>query len=414
MKQWSPMQQTTASPALTDTERAVLAAVYSHGETTRPEISRALGLTKPTVSLAVAELEKTGLIVPVRARQGSTGRAAAVYGIADSAGWLLGIDLGSTRLQLLARGLDGQRLASSSHSLDSDETDGPVQILEAVREQVARIAAPLFETRGPLRAVGIALPRIIPQYLEQSAAGRAGKGHALPGILDALSLPDGVPVLLENNVNCAALAEMERGTAQGHDDFVFLQVGVGIGAGIVADRRVLRGAHGGAGEISSLPVGWPAQDQGDEFALEHYLGSRELLRRCTSTWDPGFGPAPATVPELFEHARAGTPPAVAALAQHANDIGQLARTLTAVVDPALIVLGGGVGQNPLLTAGVTEAVHRFKPEITVRVSGLGDQATVEGAVALTLDHALSGLLGSRHSPRLDGRTTVLTTGQPAP
>ncbi|SFU11357.1 ROK family protein [Arthrobacter sp. ov118] len=409
MKQWSPVQQTADTPALTDTERAVLAVVYAQRETTRPEISSELGLTKPTVSLAVAELEKVGLIVPLRARQGSIGRSATVYGLAESAGWLLGIDLGSTRLQLLARGLDGRSLASSSLSLDSDDDDGPVQILKAVRDQVARVAAPLSQTNGPLRAVGIALPRIIPQYLEQSAAGSTEKGHALPGILEALSLPEGVPVLLENNVNCAALAEMERGTAQDHDDFVFLQVGVGIGAGIVADRRVLRGAHGGAGEISSLPVGWPARDQGDEFALEHYLGSRELLRRCTSAWDPSFGPAPTTVPELFEHARTGTPPAVTALAQHANDIGQLALTLTAVVDPALIVLGGGVGQNPLLTAGVTGTVHRFKPEISVRVSDLGDQATVEGAVALTLDHALSGLLGSRHTRRLDGRTTVLTT-----
>jgi len=406
------MQAAVESALLTETERAVMSVIHAQGETTRPEIGRALDLTKPTVSTAVAQLERHGLVAAVSARQGTLGRAAAVYGIAQSAGWLLGIDIGSTRVKLLARGLDGAPLASATRELDEPHQVQRPNLLPAVQAEVAQVMKKLSASYGPLRAVGIALPRIIPEYLAQSSSGNSGRGHQLPEMLDALSLPTGIPVLLENNVNCAALAELDRGVAAGHEDFVFLQVGVGIGSGIVADRKVLRGARGGAGEVSSLPTSWPARPRDDEFALEHYLGSRQLLARCTASWDKASGEAPDTVPTLFAYAQQGVPAAVSALAQHAQDIGQLALALTAVVDPALIVLGGGVGQNPLLTEGIREAVQRSKPYVEVSVSALGDEATVEGAVALTLDHALWSLLGSHHPRRLDGRTTVLTTGQP--
>ncbi|MBT2588501.1 ROK family protein [Arthrobacter sp. ISL-95] len=399
-----------ASPTgieLTETERSVLSVVYAKGECTRPDISASLDVSKPTVSLAVSALENAGLIAPVRARQGSLGRSATVYAIAASAGWLLGLDIGSTRVKVLSRGLDGRELKSVSKSLSGPGTRNE-QILKLIGSLVAGMIDEIAPVAGPLRAVGVAVPRVISQYLNEESTSRTVGRPALAEILAALDLNADVPVLLENNVNCAALAEMELGSAQDVNDFVFLQVGVGIGSGIVADRRVLRGARGGAGEVSSLPTGWPAHTaKADRFALEDYLGANQFLDRWTSTWDVRQGPVPTTVAELFDSAAAGVPTAVAALDQHSRDIGQLVLSLAAVLDPALILLGGGVGQNPHLLEGVRAVVQRIKPEVQVTAGSLGEDATVEGAVALTLDHALSGLLGSRYKRRLDDRTTVV-------
>jgi predicted NBD/HSP70 family sugar kinase len=396
---------------LSDTERAVLSVVVAEKETTRPAIRRVLELSAPTVGAAIARLIDLGLVSSLRTSQGALGRAAAVYGVAHTAGWLLGLDVGSTRVKLNAQGLDGRRLVELSADLEGDgpgATD-PDAVVATVRSLLRRARRRVRDENGPLRVVGIALPRIIPEYLQRDSGDHGGT----PGrdaLIGALGLPDGVPVLLENNVNCAALAEMDRGAAQGHDDFVYLQVGVGIGAGIVADRRVLRGSRGGAGEVSALPIGWPSRPQDDPFALEHYLGSRSLLARCREAWDDADGPAPASVPELFLQAEQGAAVARQALAQHAEDIAQLALTLGAVVDPALIVLGGGVGQSPMLTEGIRAGVQRFRPDVDVVVSALGDAATVEGAVALTADYARSTLLGPHHERRLDVRTAVVAGG----
>lgn len=393
---------------LTDTERSVFSVVHAKGECTRPDISASLDVSKPTVSIAVSSLEAAGLIAPVRARQGSLGRSATVYAVAPTAGWLLGLDIGSTRVKLLARGLDGRELKSQSADLDGPSETRNSELLDLVNTLVAATVRELTAVAGPLRAVGVALPRIIPQYLTEVPGSGTASRPALAEILTALALDDGVPVLLENNVNCAALAEMELGSAQDVDDFAFLQVGVRIGSGIVADRRVVRGARGGAGEISALPTGWPAHPgTTDRFALEQYLGADQFLDRWVSTWDSQYGPAPATVADLFSYAAEGVPSAVAALDQHSRDIGQLALALTAVLDPALIVLGGGVGQNPHLLQGVRSAVQEVKPEVQVSAGSLGADATVQGAVVLTLDHALSRLLGSNYKRRLDDRTTVI-------
>ncbi|MEG9249800.1 ROK family protein [Arthrobacter sp. Soc17.1.1.1] len=393
---------------LTDTERSVFSVVHAKGECTRPDISASLDVSKPTVSIAVSSLEAAGLIAPVRARQGSLGRSATVYAVAPTAGWLLGLDIGSTRVKLLARGLDGRELKSQSADLDGSSETRNSELLDLVNTLVAATVRELTAVAGPLRAVGVALPRIIPQYLTEVQGSGTASRPALAEILTALALDDGVPVLLENNVNCAALAEMELGSAQDVDDFAFLQVGVRIGSGIVADRRVVRGARGGAGEISALPTGWPAHPgTTDRFALEQYLGADQFLDRWVSTWDSQYGPAPATVADLFSYAAEGVPSAVAALDQHSRDIGQLALALTAVLDPALIVLGGGVGQNPHLLQGVRSAVQEVKPEVQVSAGSLGADATVQGAVVLTLDHALSRLLGSNYKRRLDDRTTVI-------
>jgi predicted NBD/HSP70 family sugar kinase len=388
----------------------VLAAFAPQRELTRPELSRELGLSKPTVSLAIGELEREGLVASVRSQQGPTGRAAAVYRLAEGAGWLLGLDIGSTHVRLVARGLDGALLLERGDDAATPAGDRPAlaDLAAVAGRYVAAARRRLTPAHGPLRAAGVALPRIVPARLEPDSVLSSPTGDTdLSALLGALKLAPGTPVLFENNVNCAALAEMSLGAARGCEDFVYLQIGIGVGAGIVANGRLLRGALGGAGEVAALPFPWTAGDPTVPFALERHLGSRELLRRCRQRWPEQAAPAPADVPELFDRASAGEPAAQEIVREHAEEVGKLAVALAAVLDPALLVLGGGVGQNPQLTETVARTLHGYNPEAAVRVTELGDRATAEGAVALATEHALSQLLEEHRKSRLDGRAALV-------
>lgn len=387
----APAADRVAGPGLSETAQAVGLALVRHGATTRPRLSVALGLSKPTISAAVAELEQAGLVAPLPTRAGSAGRSAAVFGVAPGAGWSLGIDLGNAQIRLAARGLDGTALAQRGSTLRA--AGGVDRLLrdaaDAVAETVDRLAG-----AGPLRSVAIALPK--PIRADHRLTGREGPslgGLAAEEVLGRLSLPAGVPVLAENNVNCAVLAEVEGGVALGRQDVVLVQVGERLGAGIVVGGRLVHGARGGAGEVADVPYPWAPDRPAQELGLEQHLGAGALLRRDAAT-GPGDAVVADRVTALLARAEAGDPPAVAAVRAHAAEVARLVLALVAVLDPEMVVLGGAIGDHPLVGRWVRAGVAGVAPHTEVVPSALGGAATVEGAAALASRSVLAGLFPS--------------------
>ncbi|MFD4504945.1 ROK family transcriptional regulator [Streptomyces sp. NPDC058457] len=359
------------APRLTESAGAVFAVLAQAGSATRPRLASLAGLSKPTVSAAVAELEGAGLATHSGTASSGTGRSAAVYGLGPASGSVLAVDLGPARTRVRGCALDGTLLAEA-------DTPRP-RAADAVREALAALPA-----GAPLRAIVVAIGDV-------SAPDRAGTGMrpatAKAGpVFDAVSvaLPSGVPVHLENNVNCAALAELHEGAARGRRTFGYLRIGVGIGLGIVIGGHVLRGANGAAGELARLPYPWDDDREPRQEALEAYVGSQALLRRAAEAWRESDGPRPRTADRLFALAAQGREPARAVVARHAADVGRLAAAVTAVLDPGLIVLGGSTGADPQLLAGVRAELGRLSWPTEVVSSQIGDLGTVVGAARLAV------------------------------
>jgi predicted NBD/HSP70 family sugar kinase len=338
------------------------------------------GLSKPTVSAAVSELEEIELIERNGAAHGSIGRSAALYRLGPAAGYALAVDRGSTQVSFRAVALDGR-------PLDEGHTDTPPQARSMIRATLRR------RTRsGPLRAVVVAVPDVV------TPTGRVGDpvvDSRVRAAVEGLGLPKGAVVSTENNVNCAAIAELRDGAAGGRDTFVYLQVGVGIGAGVVVNGQLLHGANGAAGELARLAYPWTDDRAAGHEALEGRLGSHGLLVRARSRWSTSDGPPPRDAVALFALAGRGHPVAAALVHEHSVEVGKLAASLAAVLDPGLVVLGGGVGANPLLTKGVVDTLAELSWPTDVVVSRLGDHATVLGAAQLAREHAVRGAVVAR-------------------
>ncbi|MEU8572895.1 ROK family transcriptional regulator [Streptomyces asoensis] len=359
------------APRLTDSASAVFAVLAQAGSATRPQLASLAGLSKPTVSSAVAELENARLAAHSGTASSGTGRSAAVYRLGRAAGAVLAVDLGPALTRVRGCALDGSLLAEATAS----RTDAA----DAVREALGALPDGI-----PLRSIVVAVGDVAARDRRGSGM-RPATAKAGP-VFDAMAvaLPPGVPVHLENNVNCAALAELHEGAARGRHTFGYLRIGVGIGLGIVVGGSVLRGANGAAGELARLPYPWDDGREPRQEALEEYIGARSLLRRAEALWRGADGPCPRTTERLFALAREGLAPARDIVARHAADIGRLAAAVTAVLDPGLIVLGGSTGADPQLLPGVRAELARLSWPTEVVSSRVGDTGTVAGAARLAV------------------------------
>ena len=175
-----------------------------------------------------------------------------------------------------------------------------------------------------------------------------------------LELSLGVPVTLENDVNLAAIGEQSRGVAQGVEDFVFLSVGTGLGAGLMLRGELHRGHHGAAGEVDyALGEGHYEQRADDPAAtgVSAYAEALAAEGRLATRLAP-----PYDARAIFGAARAGDELALAVVAEEARRIARHVVPIAAVADVELVVLGGGIGVNgDLLLAPIRELLGAALP-----------------------------------------------------
>lgn len=379
-------------------EQAVLETIFRRGPITRPEIAASTELSKPTVSAAVSRLEQSGLIRASGRRTGQRGRNPVAYTVSKQVGFVVGGDIGGTNLRVAAADLFGEPICDlKAATTKAGGRALGMQVLEMVTEVIERAGA----VHGRPLALAISTPGIIDQStgrVTSLAYNVAPEGGFDPVevIRDRLD----IPVLVENNVNLAAVGEKWFGLARGVSTMVFISVGAGIGMGIVIDDQVVRGAHGAAGEIGYLPL------VGDPFdprhrlhgGLEDEIGAAGIVAAFNAR-RADCEPELSAVHEVFDHAAHGNPGARAIVDDVARRLGTAIAAVCAILDPELVVLGGGIGSSPLLLPAVRGAAASLVP-ITARIetSLLGDRAALQGALAVALHSARSSLLRAGGAP----------------
>lgn len=389
-------------------QAAALFEIIARGPHTRPELTTATGLSSPTVIHAVDALEAQRFVQVVESRQGARGRAAQVYALGNQAGWSLGLDLGTSHLEFVALDLSGEQLGTRRLAhLAETESRTPV-LDDAARTELGDFAERISRQAGPLRAAGVAVSTIVPP--EQRRYSERMGMESLPGVPEeltpsfdlarlvrSLGLAESLPIVLENNINCSALSEAHRPDRES-SDLLYLHLGTGgVGIGIVSGGELVRGHHGAAGEMRWFPYPHVPHAVSDEapFTLERHLGAAGLRGRAAAVFPRESGEDALGAAELIMLAEKGDPDASGILDSYAFDVALALVAFISVLDPESVVLGGGVGNNPILLELVGEHLRRLgRP---VPLSGdLGETSSALGA----------GILALYESQRILGLSTL--------
>jgi glucokinase len=273
--------------------------------------------------------------------------------------YVLGVDLGATNLRVALGDREGTIVARADEAVPA----GGPELAAGVSALGRELAGGEWEAVGGA-AVGV--PGVpVGEGFEGLIAGAAGlTGAPLRALLgDAL----GLPVVLENDLNLAAVAEHRR---RGVADLAFIGVGTGVGMGVVVEGRLLRGAAGAAGELGHLPLGTAAVAGPDGLGpLEAVAGGAGLAAR----WG-------GTAREVFLAAERGDSGAAALLEDQAAALAVGIRAVHALLDPGLIVLGGGIGSRPDVVARVRRVLAGQGRAPAVEPSLLGEDAGLVGAL----------------------------------
>src|SRR6476660_168590 len=273
------MQDLPSSPvARQQSVRLVVERLLRDRSVSRAEIARSTGLSKQTISEVMRELERDGWVYEDGQVQGTVGRSAVTYALRPDAAFVLGIDLGGTKLHVALADLQGVTVAES---IEATAGDGG----GAVVAQIGRMTDALLQRAGVssqrLRGGVMGSPGII-----EPASGGIVIAPNIAGLdsLDVRAALRARPgIAIENDVNLAAIGEHWRGNSRKARTFAFIALGTGIGMGIFANGHLVRGARGAAGEVAYLPLGGDPYDaRGQRLGtLETAIASAGIIERYT-------------------------------------------------------------------------------------------------------------------------------------
>lgn len=294
------------------------------------------------------------------------------------AGFRIGVDLGGTKIEIAALAEDGTLVLRERAATPSDYPGTVAAIAELVRGAERRL--------GATASVGIGIPGVISPAtgLVKNANSIALNGNPFDrDIAEAL----GRTVRVANDANCFALSEAVDGAGAGARVVFGVILGTGCGGGIVVERRIIEGRHRIAGEWGHMPLPWPQPEElpgttcwcGQRNCLETWLAGPSLAADCDGPGRRDAGAIPA-------RAAAGEARAQAAMARHVDRLARGLAVIVNILDPDVIVLGGGLSNMAHLYEAVPAVMKRYvfsdfvnTPIVRARH---GDSSGVRGAAWL--------------------------------
>ncbi len=388
-----------------DALEAVLDTIRHGQARSRADIVDVTGLSRGVVAGRVAELLDRGLIAEGDPGPSTGGRPPRQLAFRGDAGHVLVADLGATSIDVAVTTLDGRILAHIGEP--ADIASGPELVLNRVDELFEELRDPKRRLPGRLWGIGIGIPGPV-----EFRTGRPISPSIMPGwdgypVRERFATRYEAPVWVDNDVNVLALGEWRSGVAAGHANVVVVKIGTGIGAGVISDGHLHRGAQGSAGDVGHIHI---SDDRtvvcrcGNTGCLESLAGGEALARDAAAAAREGRSErllaglnarGALTAEDVARAASFGDPVAVALLQSAGRRVGLMLASVVNFFNPSLVVIGGGVAQSgDVLLAAIREVVYaRGLPlatrDLQIQRSSLGSLAGVIGASGMVVDQLFS-------------------------
>jgi len=371
------------------------------GPCSKADLVRTSGLSAPSVTNVVATLISAGLVETVGEGNSTGGRPPDILRFNADCGCVAGVEIARDVLRFLLADLNGRELAHSEIAIEKSKST-PRQICRQIAKELWQLLRKRKLARNQLLALTVGVPAIV--NVDE------GTVLALTALQDWNSVPLGpmlarelkCQVLVDNDTNLAAQGEFHSGAARGEDNFVFITIGEGVGAGVFLNGRIYRGSQWSAGEIGYLRV----PDISREHPAIHRYGKLETVLSASGilkSWRASgqaskFHSRVICAADVWDLAASGNGQAKRMLRQRATILADVILDLALILNPNLILLGGEVGNHPVLLREVNALLEDSEFAVSrVALGTLGVPAVLSGAVSIALEPTVLRLLqASRH------------------
>ena len=374
------------------------------GPISRARLIEALNSSRGKISSEVTRLIEKGLLTEDGLAESGGGRRSSLLVIPPSAGLIAAVDIGATSIDVALTTLGSELIAQKGEPADVRE--GPFSVLDRVKTLLSELIDEQAASPSDVLAIGVGVPGPVEQ-----ASGLLTVPPIMPGwdrfpIRDAFAGEYAAPVFVDNDVNVMTLGEHWGGVAKGVADVVFVKIGTGIGSGIIVGGRLHRGSQGCAGDFGHICVDpdGPLCSCGNTGCLEAMAAAPAIVLQAERCAREGESPplmallqekGELTMKDVGEAARRGDYCALTIIRRSGRLIGQTLASAVNVLNPSMIVIGGGVSRvgNALL-AEVRSAVYQRSLPLATRnlpivMSELDDVAGVVGASVMAAREVLS-------------------------
>jgi glucokinase-like ROK family protein len=392
----------TAPLLISAHEAQIVAALRKHESVSRTDLAHLTGWSRPKVTSEVGKLTRRGILIEVGEGTSQGGRRPRLLKFNHQLGYIVGIDIGATSMDIAVADLNAQILLRDC--APADVRDEPLELLGVAKQRVLTLLAKRDIRPEQVLGIGIGVPGpvdFIKGVLVAPPLMPAWEGFSIRGYFHA-TFPSAF-VAVDNDVNIMALGELKSGAGAGLDDFIFVKIGTGIGAGIVCKGVIHRGHNGSAGDIGHICAdhNGPICRCGNVGCLEAMAAGPAIAHRALEAAQNGSSPILAQKlatngllrsEDVSTAVREGDRAAIEIVQDSGRYIGDVLAGLVNFFNPSMILVGGGVSNigNQLL-ASLRQAVLRRSTalatrELIISYSPMSSEAGVTGAVHLALEH----------------------------
>lgn len=388
-----------------ETQARIMTLVHAEGRSvSRGRLAEDIDSSRSKISSEVGRLIELGLLAEDGLAESDGGRRSTLLGIPRSAGLIAAIDLGATSIDVALTTFGSEIIAHRSEP--ADIKDGPKVILRRAQGLLSELLEEQMAEPKEVLSIGIGVPGPVEQ-----AAGVLRSPPLMPGwdcfpIKSMFAGEYAAPVFVDNDVNVLALGEHWGGVGRGVDNLLFIKVGTGIGGGIIADGRVYRGTQGSAGDIGHICVdpNGLACTCGRLGCLEAMAAAPAIAMKAEHRVREGLSPTLAnlledrgelTAKDVGEAAGVGDFEALSIIRESGQLLGRVVAILVSVLNPSMIVIGGGVSQigHSFLAEVRSTVYHRSLPLATrnlpIVLSEIEGTSGVIGASVLAAEGVLT-------------------------